>query len=102
MDPKTKALFDFYRKENKSDFFNAYLYMKYLYQFELLFMMNDPEIPPRSSLKKEGGGISGKYEAWRQNDHCLGRPRRENIRLSGVLVRPIGAKKTPFIPGGIL
>jgi len=63
MDPKTKALFDFYRKENKSDFFNAYLYMKYLYQFELLFMMNDPEIPPRSSLKKEGGGISGKYEA---------------------------------------
>lgn len=36
MDEKTKGLFDFYSRENKNDFYNAYLYMKYLYQFELM------------------------------------------------------------------
>ena len=38
MDEKTQALLDFYSRENKNDFYNAYLYMKYLYQFESLVM----------------------------------------------------------------
>jgi len=38
MDEKTQELLDFYTSENKSDFYNAYLYMKYLHQFESLVM----------------------------------------------------------------
>jgi len=40
MDQKTKDLFDFYDKENKNDFYNAYLYMKFLQQFESKVMEN--------------------------------------------------------------
>ncbi len=38
MDEKTKALFEFYSGERKPDFYNAYLYMKYLHQFEAMVM----------------------------------------------------------------
>lgn len=38
MDEKTKALFDFYDKQNKNDFYNAFLYMKFLHQFEAKVM----------------------------------------------------------------
>ena len=38
MDEKTKALFDFYDKENKNDFYNSFLYMKFLHQFEAKVM----------------------------------------------------------------
>jgi ferredoxin len=38
MDEKTKSLFDFYDKQNKNDFYNAFLYMKFLHQFEVKVM----------------------------------------------------------------
>ena len=58
MDKKTQDLFDFYSKEDKNDFYNAYLYMKFLHQFESLVMQNmglsvNPEIEKIDSSIEE-------------------------------------------------
>ena len=63
MDPKTKAIFDFYSKENKSDFFNAYLYMKYLYQFELLFMTS-LRLPVNPAIEKIAPSLEDMLQAY--------------------------------------
>ena len=51
MDEKTKALFDFYNKENKNDFYNAFLYMKFLHQFEVK-VMESMGLPVNPEIEK--------------------------------------------------
>ncbi len=51
MDDKTKALFDFYDKGNKNDFYNAFLYMKFLHQFEVK-VMEGMGLPVNPAIEK--------------------------------------------------
>jgi len=54
-DPKTKALFEFYSKDEKEDFEGAYVYMKYLYEYvSIIFMgMGNPPIPELADVEPE-------------------------------------------------
>lgn len=62
MEKTTKALFEFYSRERKADFYNAYLYMKYLHQFENL-VMEEMKVPLNPAIEKIPPALEEMLEA---------------------------------------
>ncbi|MFO7963859.1 MAG: 4Fe-4S binding protein [Desulfobacterales bacterium] len=62
MDETTKALFDFYKKESKNDFYNAFLYMKFLHQFEAK-VMESMGLPVNPEIEKVDPAVDDMLQA---------------------------------------
>ena len=62
MDPITKALYDSYSMENKSDFFSAYVYLKYIDHF-IFHALNASGLTPKERTEVPEESIDAMLEA---------------------------------------